>query len=303
MRLVMKFGGGLLVSQKGYSDCAKLVRDITAEGHEVVVVVSAMGGVTDQLVDAMDSLDGGTSQGIGTLCGSLRSLHQATAGGAGAADRIGEKIDDLIGILERALEKYAGGDGTAQRSDEISSMGERLSAPIFAHYLEELGVPTDSLTGGEAGIVTDSNFGNASPDMETCRELVGTRLGSLLDRGKTPVVTGFMAENAEGEITTMGRGGSDYTTSIIGACLGVDEIWIWKDVCGIMTANPKVVPEAKTIPLLSYSEAAELAHFGASVLHPRTMEPAMRSMIPIRVKDATRPDLEGTLIGGDSLEV
>jgi len=305
MRVVMKFGGGLLTSGREVKNCARLVKERVDAGDQVIVVVSALSGVTDRLIEAMDLVEGGNRGEMEKFSQEVHSIHVSALDACGTAngDDITLLIDSLIGRLREYLESYRDGDRSPGKRDEIQSMGERLCAPIFSHYLTAEGVEAVSLTGGEAGIVTDSCFGNAIPEMDSCRRLVVESLGSLLGRGVTPVVTGFLAQNEEGEVTTLGRGGSDYTTSLIGACIGADEIWIWKDVCGIMTANPKVVPGARTIPMLSYTEAAELAHFGARVLHPRTMEPAMGAMIPIRVRDATRPDLDGTLISQNSMEI
>jgi len=301
MRLVMKFGGGLLKSGTNIRESAQLVRGQVEKGHLVVAVTSALGGVTDELVRSMQRLSATREDRqrlIGEFCSAMLEKHLRAARES-ARDLDGSHIrTELEGLVKRLKERLMllPPDPEPRKRDEVVAMGEMLSAPIFASTLSSLGVPSRSLTGGEAGLVTDSNFERARPNMEICRRRIPRVMAGLLDEGITPVVTGFIGEDTSGALTTLGRGGSDYTASIIGACLPADEIWILKDVGGIMTANPRIVRDARTIPLLSYAEAAELAYFGAKVLHPRTMAPAMEAQIPIRVKDASQPGEEGTLI-------
>ena len=144
--------------------------------------------------------------------------------------------------------------------------------------------------------MTDSNFGEADPLMNYSTHLITERLGPLLEKGVIPVVTGYIAANQDGIVTTVGRGGSDYTATILGAALGVDEVWIWTDVDGIMTADPKIVPSAKMLPQLSYQEAAEMAIFGAKAMHPRALEPVIKENIPVRIRSIFHPENPGTLI-------
>ncbi|MEM4329083.1 MAG: aspartate kinase, partial [Candidatus Caldarchaeum sp.] len=152
------------------------------------------------------------------------------------------------------------------------------------------------LDGGEAGIVTDSNFGEAAPLTEVTRLNVKRRVGRMLDEGIIPVVTGFIATNEEGVTTTLGRGGSDYTATILASSLPADEVWLWTDVDGLMTANPRIVPDSRVLRMISYNEAIEMALFGAKGLHPRALEPAMLAKIPVKIKNTFNPDAEGTLI-------
>jgi aspartate kinase len=153
------------------------------------------------------------------------------------------------------------------------------------------------MSGGESGIVTDENYRNAKP-LEDAERLVGTRLIPMLEekKKKIPVIMGYIGENPKGIITTLGRGGSDYTATLIGSGIGADEIWLWKDTNGIMSADPKMIPHASTIPSLSYIEAMELSYFGAEILHPSALEPAMRNEIPVRIKNILRPEDPGTVI-------
>lgn len=305
MRLVMKFGGSLLTSGNGIRRSAGLALDEVGKGNRTVVVVSAMKGVTDRLAGSLDSVPGvrGNRE---DLCRQLAELHLSAAReaiGPPVPGEICQTVSALASELLGSLSRYDQGDRSPHVIDEILAMGERLCAPVFSATLESMGCRSRPLTGGEAGIITDSNYGDAFPVMSACDEQIPLRLGGLLGGGITPVVTGFVAQDGEGLTTTLGRGGSDYTASIIGSCLPSDEIWIWKDVGGIMTADPAVVAEARTIPALSYSEAAELAHFGAEVLHPRTMDPAAEKSIPIRVKSAADPSGGGSLITSRSAGV
>ncbi|HEY9245473.1 MAG TPA: aspartate kinase, partial [Candidatus Methanoperedens sp.] len=186
---------------------------------------------------------------------------------------------------------------TARSIDYISSYGERLAAPILCGSLKSIGVKSRSFTGGEAGIITNEEYGNAKP-LEIAYSLVKERIEPFLEAG-IPVITGFIGESESGIITTLGRGGSDFSASIIGAALKADEIWLWKEVHGILTTDPKIVPEARTIPVISYIEAMELSYFGAKVLHPNAIEPAIRHGIPVRVKNTFDPDSTGTIVVKD----
>jgi len=187
------------------------------------------------------------------------------------------------------------GELTPRSLDYVLSFGERLCAPILSGALNSIGVRSKWFTGYEAGITTNSNFGRASPIWDITNKRVNETLKPLL-KEYVPVVTGFIAGDEKGRITTLGRGGSDYSASIIGSALNADEIWIWTDVDGIMTTDPRLVSDARTIKVISYIEAMELAYFGARVLHPKTIEPAMEKGIPVRVRNTFNPENEGTLI-------
>ncbi len=203
------------------------------------------------------------------------------------------RVSDKLSELEKA---YIGicylGELTTRSLDYISSYGEQLAAPILAGVLRDMGIPSQPYTGSEAGIVTDSNYGDAKPLEKTYIQIPQR----LLPLKGVPVVTGFIAKDEKGTITTLGRGGSDLSASLIGAAIDADEIWFWKETSGIMTTDPKIVPETKTIPIISYREAMELSYFGAKVLHPRAIEPAIRKGIPVRVKCTFDPDAPGTQV-------
>jgi len=301
MRVAMKFGGTSVADGERMRHVARLVE--SHKDHEVVVTVSALAGVTDGLIDiARRASTNGKVSEVREFVSDLLKRHHEVVNDAIKADDIKdeviEKIDSLLEDLERALIGICYlGELTPRSLDYIVSFGERLAAPILAGTLRDLGVDSISMTGGEAGIITDDNFGSAHPlpDVEKrIRENILPLLGKVI-----PVVTGFIGEAEEGQITTLGRGGSDYTNSLIGAAIDCDEIWFWKEVDGVMTADPKIVKNAKTIPELSYAEVMEMSYFGAKILHPRAVEPAMEKNIPIRVKNTFNPPFEGTVIKRD----
>ncbi|MDI6819726.1 MAG: aspartate kinase [Candidatus Hodarchaeaceae archaeon] len=311
MRLVIKFGGVPVKDGKSILNAARLAVDRHRRGDKVVVVTSAMAGITDELIEIshkliepranpkqlisefMDHISNKHFQACRVAIDDKDVLHQTT-----------RAVKDALDGLERALTGIAHlGELSLRSQDLIMSFGERLSAPILAGAIKALGVPSCHLTGFEAGIITDERYTEARPKLERTRKLVRQRLSRLLAQGKLPVVTGFVAGTENGTVTTLGRGGSDYSASIIGAALKVDEIWIMTDVDGIMTADPKAEPSAKVIETISYLEATELAYFGAKVLHPKTIEPAMELGIPVRVRNAFNPSHAGTLIVKEPREI
>jgi aspartate kinase len=297
-RVVMKFGGSSLGNARRIKRVAEIVKENKAE--ETIVVVSAMGGVTDSLVRISEKVVTGISEAkIKDFVGDVREKHLAAIKEAVSREYQNLpvlEVEKLCSELEKVLigVSYVG-ELTPRSMDHIMSFGERLSAPIMSGALNSLGIKSYWLDGYSAGIVTNSNFGRAAPLWHITEKRVAKGLAPQL--GDTvPVVTGFIAGNEDGRITTLGRGGSDYTASILGSVLGADEIWIWTDVDGIMTTDPKLVGEAKTIKIISFIEAMELAYFGARVLHPKTIEPAMERGIPVRVRNTFNVANEGTLI-------
>src|SRR5208283_4528745 len=188
---------------------------------------------------------------------------------------------------------------SARTLDAISSLGERLSAPLVSLAVRELGFASEPVVATEL-VVTDEFHGGAEPLMELTREKAQAKLRPLLEKKIVPVVTGFMGATSKGQLTTLGRGGSDYSATILGAALDADEVIIWTDVDGVLTADPRLVPEAKTISEISYREAAELAFFGAKVLHPKTLKPVMQAAIPVWIRNSFAPERPGTKISPKS---
>jgi len=283
---------------------ANLIADNRNEDCEVVAVVSALEGVTNQLIQAAEEAKKGNREYIHKFKQEILERHLTTAKEAIEDKQLEAEAKKVliarVDELERVLKGIVYVNELSPKSkDNVISFGERLSAPILSGALKDHGLSSQHLTGGEAGIVTDSNFGEAGLLMNFTRFQLKKNLEPLLNKGTVPVLTGFIAATQDGETTTLGRGGSDYTATIVGAALDADEVWIWTDVDGLMTSDPKIVPQAKTIPELSFQEATELTIFGAKAMHPRALEPARKEGIPVRIRNVFSPDNPGTLIVKD----
>jgi aspartate kinase len=299
----MKFGGTSVGSVEALTQSASIVETNVQTWDRVVVVVSAMSGVTDALIRGARTAAAGDDETYRSIVAELRMRHYRVIDDL--VDTDGERAD-LLATVDGALDEFAAfchsvfilGETTPRAMDTISSMGERINARVMAALLRQRGLVSQAVDATEL-IVTDDTFQNAVPLMEETRERVAGGLGPLLDQGVVPVVTGFMGATKEGVTTTLGRGGSDYSAAIIGACTDSDEVWTWTDVDGVMTADPRLVPESQVIPVLSYAEVSELAYFGAKVLHPRTMRPLVERGIPLWVKNTFNPESPGTCIVGE----
>jgi len=302
-KLVMKFGGTSVADGKRIGHVASLAARFSA-GNELALVCSAMGDVTDQLVSITVDARAGAEKAVQTRLAALRDLHEAALRDAVAspeiAARVRRKQRETFGQLEKlTLGSTILKELTPRSRDGILSCGERLSNPIVWGALLEKGIDAVYMTGGEAGIMTDDHFGDAAPLMEVTGYQVRETLTPLLAAGKLPVVTGYIGATQGGETTTFGRGGSDLTATVIASSIGADEVWIWSDVDGLMTADPRTVPEARVLSEVSYAEAGEMAIFGAKALHPRTLEPVAEKGIPVRFKNTFKPDQPGTVVRQD----
>ncbi len=310
MRIVMKFGGVLMEDPEQIANSAALVAERAKKDDEVVVTVSAMSNVTDELITMGESARVGDMDRVRTVLAKLEKRHLDAAEKLCDEKILGETTVAIKKLIETLSQCLTGvfllRELTPRSRDLIVSFGERLSTPLMRGALVSKGVKSIALTGGEVGIITDSNYGNAKPLLNITEVMVKDRLLPVLKGGVVPVVTGFIGQDENGVITTLGRGGSDYTATILASSLEVDEVWIWKDVDGIMTADPKIVENAKTIPVLSYAEVMEMAYFGAKVLHPLTVTPVQERRIPIRIRNAYNRDSQGTIIkekGDESIPV
>ena len=299
MKLVMKFGGTSLANAPRMKNAARIVQRYS-HGNNVVVVASAVGDTTDQLIEIAEFAKKGDLRQARKLLSKIQLLHlkiARTVAGRGETRELVSKLEQLNLELERTVEGIAHlRELTSRSRDYLLSFGERLSAPILAAALSAVGLKTRALTGTEAGIATDDNFGEAKPLTEISYHQVRERLDQLWSRKMTPVVTGFIAATVDGSTTTLGRGGSDYTATLLAAALGADEIWIWTDVDGLMTADPRIVKNAVLLPNISFGEALELSYFGAKMMHPRALQPAGQKKIPVRIKNSSRPGRNGTLV-------
>ncbi|MDD1719195.1 MAG: aspartate kinase [Methanoregulaceae archaeon] len=294
----MKFGGTSVADAASISRVAGIIGDYRKTGHELAVVVSAQRGVTDQLIEISTKLaDAGETTMIDPFIGSLRDRHVRAVRGAAPAfapeveAKVEELLRNLTGILNAVHHLR---ELTPRSKDYIITFGERLNAPVVSAALRQNGIQSEVLDGCEAGIVTTPQHGEAMA-LPACDSLIRSRVGPLIARA-VPVIMGFMGCTESGVVTTLGRSGSDYSAAIIGSGIDADEIWIWTDVDGIMTSDPRLIPDARVLPSVSYIEVMELSYFGAKVMHPRSIEPAMRKGIMVRVKNTFNPDHPGTEI-------
>jgi aspartate kinase len=299
--IIMKFGGSSVANGKKICNVAKLIAKNKNKDTGIVTVVSALEGITNQLIYAAENAKKGNKEYVQKFKQEILETHLTTAKNAIKDEKLladtQEILKTRIGELEQVLTGIVYVRELTQKSrDTVIAYGEKLSTPIVSGALNDLKVKSTHLTGGEAGITTDDNFGEAGLLMNFTKFQLTKNVEPLLKEGIVPVITGFIAATQNGETTTLGRGGSDYTATIIGAALEADEVWIWTDVDGLMTTDPKIVPEAKTIPEMSFQEATELTIFGAKAMHPRALEPARKEGIPVRIRNVFSPDNPGTLI-------
>jgi aspartate kinase len=299
MKLVMKFGGTSIGNGKKIRQVAELVKEYKEKGDDIIVVTSALEGVTDAILHAAHEASGeGNKIKANEFISNITAQHKKALCDAVENDLVDDtiaKLDVLFTDFKNDLNGICSlGELTLRSTDKLSSYGERLVAPILSASLRSVGIESESFTGGEIGILTDDNYGSAYP-LESTYKAVKDHI-SKLSKTSVLVVSGYIGVNKSGAITTLGRGGSDFTASIIGASIKADEIWLWKEVHGIMTTDPKLVPEARPLSIISYIEAMEMSFFGAKVLHPKAIEPAIRHDIPVRVKNTFDPDYPGTLV-------
>jgi bifunctional aspartokinase / homoserine dehydrogenase 1 len=296
---VMKFGGTSVGDSSCMRRVVEIVRNASPEGR-IAVVVSAVSGVTNRLIEAANQSKAGNETAVAVVFDQLRKQHDEVVTtlihSAEKRGRLQSTLHNLFVECDRLCEgTILLRELTPRTLDAISGLGERLCAPIVAAALSELGVAAEAIDATEI-VVTDSYHGGAEPRIDMTRARCQARIAPLIQTGIVPVVTGFIGATEEGVLTTLGRGGSDYSATILGAALDADEVVIWTDVPGLLTADPRLVAEACTITEISYCEAAELAYFGAKVLHPKTLRPVMQCGIPIWIKNTFAPDELGTKI-------
>lgn len=298
--VVMKFGGTSVEDPAAINRTASIVASRVAAGKRPVVVVSAMARVTDQLLRAASSAAQGDRTGALAISSRLRARHRDTAcaliktpcDSSSLCNLIEQKFDSLDEIL-RGLAAIL--ELTPRISDLVVSYGERLSSRIIAAAFAERGINAAHIDARDV-IITDSQFQKAAPIDALIEKRAAEHLSPLLEGGKVPVIGGFIASNETGITTTLGRGGSDFTGALVGGALNAEAIEIWTDVDGIMTSDPRVCPDALRVKVISFEEAAELAYFGAKVLHPATILPAVKKSIPVLVLNSKNPNNEGTRI-------
>jgi aspartate kinase len=296
----MKFGGTSVGSAAAVAQAAEMVLSGAEQWEQVVVVVSAANGATDALIRGASTAASGDGDTYLSVQAELRERHHEVIHELLASS---SECSSLLAMVDEHLAEFTAfcrsihvlGEVTPRAMDTIVSVGERMNARILAALLRQRGARSEAVDATQL-IITDATFQKAVPLMEPTRARVAERLLPLLADGVIPIVTGFIGATLQGEATTLGRGGSDFSAAILGDCLDSDEVWIWTDVDGVMTADPHQVPEAQLIPVLSYGEVAELAYFGARVLHPRAIRPVVERDIPLWVKNTFHPSCPGTRI-------
>jgi aspartate kinase len=300
LKLVMKFGGSSVASADRINNVADAVKK-SGKGHSVVVVCSAMGDITDELLALCADAAKGLEKPVEEKLASIREAHLAALAATVKEAAVRRQVLQTINVTLSQLEKLARGstvlgEVTSRSRDAILSCGERLSNPLVAGALQERGIDSVYMTGGDCGILTDDRFGDATPLLEMSRFQVREKLTPLLAQRKCPVVTGYIGTTQRGDTTTLGRGGSDFTATIIASAIDADEVWIWSDVDGLMTADPRIVSNARVLREITYGEAGEMAVFGAKALHPRTLEPVAEKGIPVRFRNTFNPSDHGTVV-------
>lgn len=281
--LVMKFGGTSVGSAEMMKRVTGIVKSMLDK--KPVVVVSAMSGVTNTLVKVTESL--GNESAVNSLLTEIEKKHDA------AIADLGIPKDAILQVLKEFKEtasKYK--VCTPESSDHILSFGERFSIRMVSAYMNSNGLKSRFFDAWDIGMITDDNFGEAEPLASSYKKIKS----ALQNVNEIPIIAGYIGKTSHGKVTTFGRGGSDYTGAIIGAAVDSEEIQIWTDVNGIMSCDPRIVKSAKTVPVMSFDEAAELAYFGARVLHPKTILPAVKKNIPVRVLNTFEPENPGTVI-------
>jgi len=297
--VIMKFGGTSVEDAKAMLRTAAIVRDRRERGLSAIVVVSAMAKVTDQLLAAADAAGRGDRVGALALSSRLRNRHLDTASDLLCGELLMEvqkEIRDRFDSLDDLLRGIAAvGELTPRTSDRVVSYGERLSSRMVAAAFAQHGLNGAHVDARQC-IVTDDHYGKAVPQEAAIEAKLAQIVLPLVEAGQTPVMGGFIGASAQGITTTLGRGGSDFTAALVGGGLHAGAIEIWTDVNGIMTTDPRICPDALRVKTISFEEAAELAYFGAKVLHPATILPAVQKSIPVWVLNSRNPNNEGTKI-------
>jgi aspartokinase/homoserine dehydrogenase 1 len=301
--LVMKFGGTSVGTPEAMTQVVEITRRTRQDWSRVVVIISALPGVTNLLLDSASQAASGGGSTFYIAEARLREIHFAIAeqlvSDLARRAQVKQDVSHLISDFMNLCQAVAVlGEATPRALDAVAALGERMSVRLLAAALESAGVPAQYVEATQL-IVTDRNFQNAHPDLAATRQRSRMVLGPILDLGRVPVVTGFIGATPEGITTTLGRGGSDYSAGILGAVLPANDVWIWTDVDGVMSADPRSVPAARTIPELTYREIAELAYFGAKVLHPKTIRPVIDAGIGLRICNTFNPGHPGTRLVAD----
>ena len=304
MRLVIKYGGTSISAAKDIQAVATHLNELSKK-NQIVVVCSAISGTTDDLIEISESIKKENKSKAEQLASKITNRHKQLAKETIKKSDVRKKLlvkldEDFAELLALIDGMVLLGEVTSRTMDYLISFGERLSIKLVSAAVNDSGVKSIPLTGKEAGIVTDSNFGASKPLIDTTRLRVSKTIDALLLKKTIPVIGGFAGADQHGHVTTFGRGGSDYSATIIGSCIKADEIWLMSDVDGLMTADPKIVKNAKLLKEVSYVEAIEMALFGAKQIHPRTFEPLLAKKIPMKIRNSFNTKNEGTLVSANT---
>ena len=300
MKLVLKFGGTSLASVKDIQNVTNIVSELSNE-NEIVIVCSAVDGITDDLIHISEQIKKVNKKEANRVLAKISQKHKQFTTHLVTDSKIQKTLlDKMKSDLSELEELVHGllllGEVTPRSFDYLASFGEKLSINLVSFALQQLKKKSVPLSGKQAGIVTDSNFGESRPLMDTTKIRLSKTIQDLFDKNTIPVVGGFSGADQHGNTTTFGRGGSDYTATIIASCIDADEIWLMSDVDGLMTADPKLVNDAKLLKEVSYAEAVEMAQFGAKQIHPRTFEPLVSKKIPMRIRSTFDLANTGTIV-------
>ena len=300
MKLVIKYGGTSISTPKDIQSIAKHL-SLISNKDQILVVCSAISGTTDDLIEISELIKKENKSKAEQLVSKITSRHKQlvnkTIKKLDVRKKLLSKLDqDFTELLALIDGMVLLGEVTPRSMDYLISFGERLSIKLISSAINDLDKKSIPLTGKEVGIVTDSNFGESKPLMDTTRLRVSKTVDTLFSKKTIPVVGGFAGADQHGHVTTFGRGGSDYSATIIGSCIKANEIWLMSDVDGLMTADPKIVKNAKLLKEVSYVEAIEMALFGAKQIHPRTFEPLLAKKIPLKIRNSFNVKNEGTLV-------
>ena len=300
MKLVLKFGGTSISSAGNIRHVANFINSLSKQ-HKIVCVFSAITGVTDDLIRITTLIQNRNKDAANNLAKKIIKNHLEISNACIKnpkirKDLVNKMTSDLSELQELLHGMLLLGEVTPRSSDYLISFGERLSINLVAAALNDLGTKAVALTGKDAGIITDSNFGEAKPLMDTTRLHVSHTIDAFLEKKTLPIIGGFAGADQHGNITTFGRGGSDYTATIIASSIKADEVWLMSDVDGLMTTDPKIVKNAKVLKEVSYIEAMEMALFGAKYIHPRALEPLVAKKIPLRIRSTFNIKNSGTFV-------
>jgi aspartate kinase len=300
----MKFGGTSVGSVDALVRATQIIKDTREQYSRVVVVTSAMSGVTDLLLSSAALAMEGKIDSLPDAEATLREKHFSAIRALIQDEELCEQTSTeinahILSFVDLCKAIAILGEASPRALDAVASLGERMSVRLLAAMVKDGGMKAQAIESTEF-IVTNSHFQNAHPDFKITTEKTRALLNPLMSEGIIPITTGFIGATPEGVITTLGRGGSDYTAAIIGSVLPADDVWIWTDVDGVMTTDPRIAPDARTLPEISYGEIAELAYYGAKVLHPKTIRPVVEAGIGLRICNTFNPSHPGTRLIANS---